>query len=178
MRWLEGGEFRRILGHYPTGVCAITTMNHGAPVAMVVGTFTSVSLDPPLVAFLPARRSTTWRKIEAAEHFCVNVLAERQEHVCRALASTSSNKFEGIQYHVTPTGLPVIDGVIAWIECKLHAVHEAGDHFIAIGFVRSLAVERAGPPLVFHRGGYGGFSPAYEDATEQAAPLSAETRSA
>ena len=169
---LEGGEFRRILGHYPTGVCAITASDADGPVAMVVGTFTSVSLDPPLVAFLPDRRSTTWPRIEAAEHFCVNVLAERQEHVCRALSSRRDNKFDGIGYRVSETGLPVIDGVVAWIDCQLHAVHEAGDHFIAIGSVRSLAVERPDPPLVFLRGAYGGFSPcAYDELTGEWTPL-------
>lgn len=169
---LQGDEFRRILGHYPTGVCAVTAMDAGGPVAMVVGTFTSVSLDPPLVAFLPDRRSTTWPRIEAAGHFCVNVLAERQRDVCRALSSKSDEKFDGIRYGISGTGLPVIDGVVAWIDCQLHAVHEAGDHFIAIGLVRSLAVEHPGPPLVFLRGAYGGFSPgARDEVSAQAASL-------
>ena len=75
---LDGQEFRRILGHYPTGVCAITALAPSGPVGMVVGSFTSVSLDPALVAFLPDRKSNTWPKIQAAGHFCVNILAERQ----------------------------------------------------------------------------------------------------
>ncbi len=176
---LEGDELRRILGHYPTGVCAITAKDAGGPVALVVGTFTSVSLDPPLVAFLPDRRSTTWPRIEAAGHFCVNVLSERQRHVCRALSSRSDDKFDGIRYRFSETGLPVIDGVVAWIDCQLHAVHEAGDHFIAIGLVRSLAVERPEPPLVFLRGAYGGFSPGVcDDVTGQESPLTAGALSA
>lgn len=155
---LDGREFRRILGHHPTGVSVITTFGDDAPVGMVVGSFTSASLDPPLVAFLPDRRSTTWPRIEAAGHFCVNVLAEHQQHLCQLLSRPAEKRFEGIPYRLSATGLPIIDGVVAWIDCILHAVHEAGDHFIAIGLVRSLAVEQAGAPLVILRGGYGGAS--------------------
>src|SRR3546814_2223086 len=76
----DAATFRKILGHYPTGVCAITAMSDtGIPSAMVVGSFTSVSLDPPLVAFLPDKSSTSWPKIEASGRFCVNVLGDNQE---------------------------------------------------------------------------------------------------
>src|SRR3546814_10485148 len=86
--------FRKILGHYPTGVCAITAMSDtGIPSAMVVGSFTSVSLDPPLVAFLPDKSSTSWPKIEASGRFCVNVLGDNQEALCRVLASKAEDKF-------------------------------------------------------------------------------------
>lgn len=163
MDTLDSREFRRILGHYPTGVCAITAFVDGGPVGMVVGSFTSVSLDPPLVAFLPDRRSTTWPRIEAAGHFCVNVLAEHQQAVCRALSSKGEDRFESVPHRLSDTGLPIIDGVVAWIDCQLYAVHEAGDHYIAIGQVRALDVERADPPLVFVRGGYGTVSPCSTD---------------
>ncbi|MDB5738545.1 MAG: flavin reductase domain protein FMN-binding protein [Sphingomonas bacterium] len=154
-----GAEFRRILGHYPTGVCAITAIVDGQPVAMVVGSFTSVSLDPPLVAFLPDRKSTSWPKIEAAGRFCVNVLAEHQEDVCRVLASKAENKFETVPYRLSDAGLPIVNGVVAWIDCDLYAVHEAGDHFIAIGQVHSLDIEHPHRPLLFFQGGYGQFAP-------------------
>ena len=163
MSSLDGREFRRIMGHYPTGVCAVTALGAAGPVGMVVGSFTSVSLDPPLVAFLPDRRSTTWPKIEAAGHFCVNVLAERQLDVCKALSAKAENKFDAVPYRMSDTWLPIINGVVAWIDCQLHAVHEAGDHFIVIGSVRALDVERAEPPLVFVRGGYGSVSPCSDD---------------
>jgi 3-hydroxy-9,10-secoandrosta-1,3,5(10)-triene-9,17-dione monooxygenase reductase component len=154
-----GAEFRRILGHYPTGVCAITAIADGEPVAMVVGSFTSVSLDPPLVAFLPDRKSTSWPKIEAAGRFCVNVLADHQEDVCRSLASKADNKFETVSYRLSDAGLPIVNGVVAWIDCDLYAVHEAGDHFIAIGQVHSLDIEHPHRPLLFFQGGYGQFAP-------------------
>jgi flavin reductase (DIM6/NTAB) family NADH-FMN oxidoreductase RutF len=152
--------FRRVLGHYPTGVCAITaTQADGKPIGMAVGSFTSVSLDPPLVAFFPDRSSSTWPKIEAVGRFCVNVLAEHQEPLCRALASKAEDKFAGIPYHFSSAGLPILEEIVAWIDCDLHAVHEAGDHFIVLGEVHSLDVERPGKPLLFFQGGYGQFAP-------------------
>ena len=161
---LDSQEFRRILGHYPTGVCAITAPG---PVGMVVGSFTSVSLEPALVAFLPDRRSSTWPKIEAAGHFCVNILAQNQLGVCKALASKAENKFDAVPYRLSGSGLPLIEDVVAWIDCQLYAVHEAGDHYIAIGRVLALDVERPEPPLVFLRGGYGSILPFSADVREE-----------
>lgn len=167
---LDSREFRRILGHYPTGVCVVTALHGSKPVGMVVGSFTSVSLDPALVAFLPDRRSTTWPKIQAAGHFCVNVLAERQQAVCQEFSSKTGNRFDEVAYRLSKSGLPIIEGVVAWVDCQLHAVHEAGDHYIAIGLVRALDVERPDPPLVFVRGAYGTISPCpAEDRTERSA---------
>src|SRR5207248_638104 len=100
----DSQEFRRILGHYPTGVCAITTMIEGRPVGMIVGSFTSASLDPPLVAFLPGRASRSWPGIEAAGRFCVNVLAADQEDLCRALSSRAENRFDAISYRLSRAG--------------------------------------------------------------------------
>jgi flavin reductase (DIM6/NTAB) family NADH-FMN oxidoreductase RutF len=155
----DSNEFRRVLGHYPTGVCAVTAMVAGAPVGMVVGSFSSASLDPPLVAFFPDRSSTTWPKIEAAGRFCVNILAEHQNNVCRALAAKAENKFAHVDYELSGSGMPIILGSVAWIDCDLHAVHEAGDHFLVLGRVNSLEAQHAYRPLLFFQGGYGHFSP-------------------
>jgi flavin reductase (DIM6/NTAB) family NADH-FMN oxidoreductase RutF len=152
-------EFRRILGHYPTGVCVVTAMLESAPVGMVVGSFTSVSLDPPLVAFFPNRNSTSWPKIQASGRFCVNILAEHQEDLCRTLSSKLDDKFQRAPHRASPEGNPILDGVIAWIDCSLYAVHEAGDHFIAIGEISAFDVEHPHRPLLFFRGDYGQFSP-------------------
>lgn len=156
----DGQEFRRVLGHYPTGVCAITAMGSDGPIGMIVGSFTSVSLDPPLVAFMPDRKSATWPRINATGRFCVNVLSERQRHVCRSLSSKAANKFEAVPYRMSPAGLPIPDGTIAWIDCRLFAVHEAGDHYIVVGCVDALDAQHAHPPLLFFQGGYGSFSAA------------------
>lgn len=151
---VDAAEFRRILGHYPTGVCAVTAMAGERPVGMVVGSFTSVSLDPMLVAFFPDKSSTTWPHIEATGHFCVNVLGDSQQQVCKALASKGADKFAGVEFHAARSGAPIIEGVLAWIDCALEAVHEAGDHYIVLGRVRELDLHADGSPLVFHKGGY------------------------
>jgi 3-hydroxy-9,10-secoandrosta-1,3,5(10)-triene-9,17-dione monooxygenase reductase component len=156
----ESRTFRQILGHYPTGVCAITSMIEDRPVGMIVGSFTSVSLDPPLVAFLPDRKSASWAKIESAGRFCVNVLSRQQFDVCRSLTSKQENKFENLTYRLSPAGLPLLSGTLAWLDCRLSVVHEAGDHLIAISRVEALDVEDPELPLLFFRGGYGSFASA------------------
>lgn len=157
---IGGAEFRRVLGHYPTGVCVITAMEPGVgPVGMVVGSFTSVSLDPPLVAFLPDRNSRRWSLIERSGRFRVNVLGAHQKELCRHFAGPRDENFVGLEYRLSAQGSPVLDGVVAWIECGLDAVHEAGDHFIVIGRVLDLGTTDIHVPLLFQRGAYGGFAP-------------------
>jgi flavin reductase (DIM6/NTAB) family NADH-FMN oxidoreductase RutF/DNA-binding IclR family transcriptional regulator len=150
-------DFRRALGHYPTGVAVVTARQHdGTQVGMVVGTFTSVSLDPPLVGFLPDRTSTTWPLIRDAGRFCVNVLAAGQEHVCRAFVTKAADRFEVHGAGDTAGGSPRLAGTVLWIDCDLDAVLPAGDHDMVLGRVRDLGVpEGAGLPLLFVRGGYG-----------------------
>lgn len=152
---VDGRQFRRILGHYPTGVCAITAVaDDGKPIGLVVGSFTSVSLDPVLVAFFPDRSSSTWPKVEKAGQFCVNVLGDCQQGVCSALAAKGEDKFAGIEYELSQLGSPIIHGALAWIDCELETVHEAGDHFIVLGRVHGLDLYHEGSPLIFHKGGY------------------------
>jgi flavin reductase (DIM6/NTAB) family NADH-FMN oxidoreductase RutF/DNA-binding IclR family transcriptional regulator len=155
-------QFRQVLGQYPTGVCVVTAIDDaGAPAAMVVGSFTSVSLAPPLVAFLPDRNSFSWGRLRTAEHFCVNVLGADQEAVCRRFASKEpqSVKFQGLATRASPLGSPIIEGAVAWIDCTHFAVHAAGDHDIVIGEVKHLDIEAGGLPLIFSQGGYGRFWP-------------------
>lgn len=156
---IEAAEFRQVLGYYPTGVSAITAMGaDGVPIGMVVGTFSSVSLDPPLVGFLPDKNSSTWPRLEAAGRFCVNVLASDQQGVCRQLASKGPDKFAEVEYTVSDHNLPVIAGALATIECALHSVTDAGDHFFVLGRVLRLEAARDADPMLFFRGRYGGFA--------------------
>ncbi|MDR2857562.1 MAG: flavin reductase family protein [Novosphingobium sp.] len=151
--------FRQVLASYPTGVSVITALGpDDKPVGMVVGTFTSVSLDPPLVGFLPDKKSSSWPQIEAAGRFCVNVLASDQQEICRRVSAKGPDKFAGVGYDLSRHNLPVIAGAIARIECALHAVVEAGDHWIVLGHVLGLEVTRDDDPMLFHRGRYGGFA--------------------
>lgn len=155
----DSATFRRVLGHYPTGVCVVTAVEaDGAPTGMVVGSFTSVSLDPPLVAFFPDRKSTSWPRIEKVGKFCVNVLGSDQQPLCRQFAASGTDKFAGVSHRVSANGSPILDGVVAWIDCTLDVVHEAGDHYIVLGRVVALEVERPTSPLLFFQGGYGAFT--------------------
>lgn len=156
---IEAATFRQVLGYYPTGVSAITAMDEdGRPIGLVVGTFSSVSLDPPLVGFLPDKSSSTWPKLERAGKFCVNVLASDQLDVCKQLAGKAADKFAAVEYTVSDHDLPVVTGALATIECALHSVTDAGDHFFVLGRVLRLEATRDADPMLFFRGGYGGFA--------------------
>jgi 3-hydroxy-9,10-secoandrosta-1,3,5(10)-triene-9,17-dione monooxygenase reductase component len=156
---VDGARFRQVLGHFPTGVTVITAITDAGPVGLAVGSFFSVSLDPPLVAFCAGKNSTSYPKIAEVGHYCVNVLADEQEDICRIFAAKGDDKFATIGWRPSPaTGAPVINDVLAWIDCDIHAVHEAGDHYIVIGRVHELEVGHEGGPLVFFRGGYGRYS--------------------
>lgn len=155
---IEPDFFRRVLGQFPTGVAVITAMSsQGQPVGMAVGSFTSVSLDPPLVAFLPAASSKTWPQIEAAGSFCVNILSARQEALSRNFSRSTTDKFMGVPWFPSPSGAPILEDALAWIDCSVFRVDEAGDHFIVLGRVTEMRLQTATEPLVFFRGGYGRF---------------------
>jgi flavin reductase (DIM6/NTAB) family NADH-FMN oxidoreductase RutF len=154
----EGKHFRTVLGNFPTGVTVVTAVDDGEPAGLAIGSFTSVSLDPPLVAFCPDKRSSSWPHIEAAGAFCVNILAADQVDVCNAFAGKSDDKFDEVTWDTTHLGSPRLAGSLAWIDCSLEAVHDGGDHFIVVGRVNELDVERPDVgPLLFFRGGYGLF---------------------
>jgi flavin reductase (DIM6/NTAB) family NADH-FMN oxidoreductase RutF len=148
-------RFRRVLGHIPTGVVVVTGLDaERGPVGMTVGSFTSVSLDPPLVAFLPSRTSSTWARMRAAGSFVVNVLGAHQRHISHAFAAADGDRFDSVAWSRAGSGAPLIDGAVAWIDCNVEAVHEAGDHYWVLGRVRELEVVSTAPPLVFYRGAY------------------------
>lgn len=152
--------FRTVLGQYPTGVSVITTTEEdGTKAGFVVGTFTSVSLDPPLVAFFPDKRSSSWPKIQAAGRFCVNILSADQEHLCRQFAAKGADRFAGVAVRESALGNPILEDAVAWIDCTLDNVIEAGDHFIVMGAVDELDIESGSLPLLFFQGGYGRFAP-------------------
>ncbi len=156
---IDGATFRRVLGNYPTGVCAITAVAaSGEHVAMVVGTFTSVSLDPPLVGFFPDRKSSTWPKIESAKNFCVNVLGAAHQGLCRQLATSGPDKFTDVEYRLSANGSPILASAIAWIDCSLEQVVDTGDHFLVLGRVAEMEVVRDEDPMLFFKGKYGGFA--------------------
>jgi flavin reductase (DIM6/NTAB) family NADH-FMN oxidoreductase RutF len=158
---IDSAAFRKVLGNYPTGVCAVTaTGADGTPLVLIVGSFSSVSLDPPLVGFFPDKKSSSWPLIQATGHFCVNILGSDQLALCKQLATPSANKFADVSHSKSPNGAPLIDGVIAWIDCDLHDVVEAGDHYLVLGHVVGLEACRDADPMLFFKGRYGGFAEA------------------
>lgn len=157
---VDPGEFRRVLGHFASGVTIVTALDADGPAGFACQSFASLSLDPPLVAFMVARTSTTWPRIAAAGTFCVNVLGAGQGALCRSFAVSGADKFAGVEWGPAPvTGSPRLAGAPAWIDCAITAVHTGGDHLIVVGRVESLGAEQASEPLLFHQGRFGDFSP-------------------
>ncbi|MBW8702703.1 Flavin-dependent monooxygenase, reductase subunit HsaB [Streptomyces sp. MBT84] len=154
---VDPGEFRRVLGNFATGVTVITapaTDGGTAPAGFACQSFSSLSLDPPLVVFMVGRASTTWPRITRAGVFCVNVLASHQGGLCRGFAVSGGDKFAGVDHEPAPfSGAPRLTGTTAWIDCAIHAVHTGGDHLIVVGRVRALGTgDGEERPLLFHRG--------------------------
>ncbi|HEX9260329.1 MAG TPA: flavin reductase family protein, partial [Acidimicrobiales bacterium] len=160
MTGFDSGQFRKVLGHFPTGVTVVTAAPDGIPVGLTIGSFTSVSLDPPLVGWLPGKGSTSWPDIHRAGVFCVNVLAADQGDLCWRFAKDLDDKFEGVGWTAGPTGSPVLEGVLAWIDCTIEHVIDGGDHDFVMGRVVDLhAVRHDVGPLLFFKGKLGDFSP-------------------
>lgn len=155
---LDGAKFREVLGHFPTGVTVVTGASDDGPVGMAIGSFCSVSLDPPLVAFYPTLTSSSWPRIEESGHFCVNVLTEDQQATCGVFASRADDKFGEIEWSPAPSGSPRIHGVLAWIDCRIERVVEAGDHYLVMGEVLAMDTGADRGPLLFFKGGYGRFA--------------------
>jgi 3-hydroxy-9,10-secoandrosta-1,3,5(10)-triene-9,17-dione monooxygenase reductase component len=153
---LDQARFREVLGHFATGITIVTALEDGVPVGFSCQSFAALSLDPPMVVLAPARTSTSWPRIRAAGAFCVNILGEHQEAVCRAFAISGGDKFSGVGWRPGLTGAPVIDGSLAVVECQLGDIFDGGDHEIVTGLVVSLEVGEGGP-LIFYRGGFGRF---------------------
>ena len=155
----EEARYRQVLGHFATGVTVVTASAGDQPVGLAVNSFTSVSLDPPLISVCIASVWSTWSLVCEAGAFCVNILGEDQEALCRAFAARGPKRFGGIGFEPARSGAPILAGVLAWIDCSIEAEHQAGDHVIVVGRVHDLGVSREYRPLVFYRGGYGRFEP-------------------
>jgi flavin reductase (DIM6/NTAB) family NADH-FMN oxidoreductase RutF len=154
----EPSEFRRILGHWVTGVAVIAARSPaGKLCGLTANAVTSVSLDPPLILACIDHSADSHDCVRAAGAFSVSILASDQERVARRFAAWDiAEKFEGIAYSVGVTGAPILEDALAWIECRVHAEHVAGDHTVFIGEVVG-GDAREGTPLLYYRGGFGRF---------------------
>jgi 3-hydroxy-9,10-secoandrosta-1,3,5(10)-triene-9,17-dione monooxygenase reductase component len=117
--------------------------------------FSSLSLEPPLVAFAPARSSRTWPQLREAGRFCVNVLSDEQSDLSRQFSRSGTDKYAGVSWSPSPLGSPRLDGAVAWIDSELWAEYDGGDHVIVVARVLDLGADAARTPLLFHRGAYG-----------------------
>ena len=156
----EAAHFRKVLGRYPTGVIVVTTQHEGELHGMAFNSFISVSLDPPLVAFCPARTSSTWPLIRPPGRFVLNILDHESEEVSRRFSARDIDRFEGVSHFPAPSGMPVLAAAIGWLDCTLEAEHDGGDHTIVVARVEALRL-REGDSLVFMGGAYGRFSAAH-----------------
>ena len=147
-------RFRDVLGRYCSGVTVVTSMAGGEPVGMTCQSFSSVSLDPPLVMFIPAKSSRAWPMMQRAGHFCVNFLAAGQEDISNVMASKGADKFAGLSWSPSKTGAPLLEGIVGYVDCTVHSVFEAGDHFVVIGRVQDMDVQPAADPLLYYQGRY------------------------
>jgi 3-hydroxy-9,10-secoandrosta-1,3,5(10)-triene-9,17-dione monooxygenase reductase component len=146
---------RDVLGHFASGVTVVTAEVADGPIGFTCQSFSSLSLEPPLVVFAPARTSRTWTLLREIGHFCVNVLAEDQSDVSARFARSGTDKFTGLSWRSSPLGAPVLDGVVAWIDCRLWAEYDGGDHTLVAARVLDLGADPGRRPLLFHRGAYG-----------------------
>jgi 3-hydroxy-9,10-secoandrosta-1,3,5(10)-triene-9,17-dione monooxygenase reductase component len=153
-RSFECSEFRKALGEFATGVTVVTTkVQDGSYAGVTVSSFSSLSLDPPLVLWSLARESKNMPAFATAKHFAVNVLAEDQVSLSRRFAITGKERFEDVPFEAGLGGAPLLAGCVAWFQCATRHRHEGGDHLIVVGEVVEFErVER--PALLYHRGMY------------------------
>lgn len=149
-------DLRDALGRFATGICVVTCQAPQGPLGITANSFASVSLDPPLVLWSPARASRRFPPFAAAKHFAIHVLGEDQKDVCQRF-SKGGEDFDGLDWEAGPKGTPLIAGCLARFECSLEAQHEGGDHLIIVGRVNTVAY-RDGTPLLFSAGRYGRFT--------------------
>jgi flavin reductase (DIM6/NTAB) family NADH-FMN oxidoreductase RutF len=152
-------QFRDALAQFATGVTIITARAPHGFVGFTANSFNSVSLDPPLVIWSLAHHSRSLAAFEAAERYAVNVLASEQVALARRFSRPHLDRFAGVAFRLDGTGAPLIEGSVAWLECRHHALHPAGDHMLFIGEVMA-AAHRAAPPLLWHGGRFRVTAPA------------------
>lgn len=153
---IDGRLFRDVLGTWATGVTVITATDDSEPVGLAANSFTSVSLDPPLVLFCAGKSSSTWPRIENSGAYAVNVLAEDGAEVSKVFAAKDADRFAQLDYREGATGSPILEDALAYLDCEIESKHDAGDHILVVGRVVDLGIQRdEDRPLIFFRGGYG-----------------------
>lgn len=150
---LDPATFRHVLGHVPTAVTVVTAATARGPAGLVIGSFVSISLDPPLVGVFVDEHSGSGAAVRGAGGFTVNILADHQQDLCARFARPGgAEKFDGLACGTSPQGHPVLPGAVAWIDCVTRKIQRLGDHFMVVGQVNDLSLERdTATPLITHR---------------------------
>jgi 3-hydroxy-9,10-secoandrosta-1,3,5(10)-triene-9,17-dione monooxygenase reductase component len=152
---LDPQSMREVMGHFASGVTVVTAVTDDGPIGFTCQSFSSLSLDPPLVVFAPSRTSRTWPLLRGIGRFCINVLAEGQDAVSQNFARSGVDKFADVRWRRSAHGSPVLDDVVAWIDGELWAEYDGGDHTLAVAKVLDLGADPRRRPLLYHRGAYG-----------------------
>lgn len=156
---ISSADLREVMGHFATGVAIITANDGDEPVGLTCQSVVSVSLEPPLIAFCPAKSSSSWPRLRSSGTVCINVLAGPQGELCRQFSKSGTDKFAGVAHSPASNGAPFIHEALAHVEATVEAEHDAGDHTIVVCRVTGLDVHAADHgPLLFYRGGFGNFS--------------------
>ena len=152
----DARSFREALGRFATGVTFITAAPDGEPAGLIVNSLTSVSLEPPLLAFCPSRRSFTWSRMRRTRRFGVNVLGRQHKRFVARAIPADADRFAGLDWEPGHSGVPLLTDALASFECELVAEHPAGDHSIVVGRVNNLRVRPVKEPLIFFAGAFRG----------------------
>jgi 3-hydroxy-9,10-secoandrosta-1,3,5(10)-triene-9,17-dione monooxygenase reductase component len=153
----DTATFRRTLGRFATGVTLVTAADASGPLGLVVNAFTSVSLEPPLIAICPSRNSFTWTRMRRRTRFGVNVLGTEHADYVRNAAHADADRFVGIDYELAESGVPRVRSATAFLDCEPIGEQRAGDHWIVIARVHAVLADRDRQPLVFSDGNLGRF---------------------
>jgi flavin reductase (DIM6/NTAB) family NADH-FMN oxidoreductase RutF len=153
---VEAATMRRVLGHFCSGITVVTAVLDGEPVGFTCQSFASLSLAPAMVSFAPSRASTSWPRVRQARSLCVNVLSEEHSEISNAFARSGADKFAGVAWRPSRHGAPIIAGVAAYIDVRVWAEYDGGDHTIVAARVLDLGADSSRLPLLFHRGHYTG----------------------
>ena len=149
----DSADFRKCLGRFATGVTVVTCQGPGGPCGITANSFSSVSLDPPLVLWNIGKQSNTLQAFLEAGHFAINVLRNDQQSVAEHFAQPDNFSFEGIDHRLNSANVPLLENSLACMECRTDQIHDAGDHYIIVGKVDSFT-SRDGVPLLFFAGDY------------------------
>jgi flavin reductase (DIM6/NTAB) family NADH-FMN oxidoreductase RutF len=147
-------RLRRVFAAFPTGVTALAAEPEGFPVGMAASSFTSVSLDPPLVSVCVAQTSRTWPALRVASRIGVSVLADGHAEASRQLSAKEGDRFGGHRWRRTDDRSLFLEGAAAWLDCSLEQEIPAGDHYIVLLRVHDLDIDPNAEPLIFHRSAY------------------------